>query len=119
MYPLLFPENSILCPTCGSATEHSYWNDVSSTTAQPRLLHDMHNVVLLVSATYVCQNNHRLLAHDESILKLLPDQRMTPFVLLHKAGFTSNFVDTCTALGTHGSNFYNIETFVIERRWES
>ena len=119
MYPTLFPENSIPCPTCGSATEHSYWNDGSSTTAQPRLLHDIHNVVLLVSATYICQNNHRLMAHDESILKLLPDQRMTPFVLLHKAGFTSNFVDTCTALVTHGLNFYNIETFVIERRWES
>ena len=119
IYPILFPEHSTTCPTCGCATEHAYWNDGSSTTAQPRLLHDMHHVVLLVSATYVCENNHRLLAHDESILKHFPERRMIPFELLHRAGFTLNFVNTCTALVTHGLNFYNIESFIIERRWEA
>jgi hypothetical protein len=76
-------------------------------------------VVLLVSATYVCENNHRLLAHDESILKHFPERRMIPFELQHRAGFTLNFLDTCTALVTHGLNFYNIESFIIERRWEA
>lgn len=118
-YPTLFPPSSIKSPSCGCATQHSYWNDGSSSTTQPRLLHDIHNVALLVSATYICENRHRLLAHDESILKCFTTQCMIPFVLFARAGFTLEFVNTCMALVTHGLNFYNIESFIIERRWEA
>lgn len=115
-YPTLFSHK---CPSCGCALQHSYWNDGSSSTSQPRLLHDIHNVALLVSATYICENKHRLLAHDECILKCFTAQRMIPFVLLFRTGFTLEFIDTCMSLVTHGLNFYNIESFITERRWET
>ena len=118
-FSTIFPEDSIKCPTCGCAVKHAYWNDGSSARAQPRLLHDSERITLLVSATYVCVNNHRLLAHDESILKLFPEHHMIPFELLHRAGFTRNCMDTCIALVTRGLNFHNVESFIAERRWEA
>ena len=118
-YPTLFPPGSLQCPSCGCALQHSYWNDGSSSTSQPRLLHDIHNVALLVSATYICENRHRVLAHDECILKCFTAQRMIPFVLLFRTGFTLEFIDTCMALVTRGLNFYNIESFITEKRWET
>ena len=75
-----------------------YWNDGSSASMQPRLVHDMDNVVLLVSAVYICENRHKLLAHDESVLKCFPSCCMIPFVLLSQTGFTSQLVNTCTLL---------------------
>ena len=115
-YPSIFPPGSILCNVCGGMTRLSYWNDGSSSSTQPRTLHDMHNVVLLVSAVHTCDSSHKLLAHDESVLQCFPTCRMIPFILLLKTGFTSDLVDTCTSLCVHGMNFYKIETFIQERR---
>ena len=117
MYPSIFPPGSIKCPSCGSSTHQSYWNDGSSASKQPRLIHDMDNVVLLVSAVYRCENGHKLLAHDDSILKCFPLKSMIPFILLSRTGFTRQFVNACTSLCRRGLNFYNIETMIIERRW--
>ena len=78
-YPSLFPSGS---SSCGGSTRFQYWNDGSSSSTQPRVLHDMHNIVLLVSAVYMCDNGHKLLAHDASVLKRFPTHRVIPFVLL-------------------------------------
>ena len=118
-YPSFFPSGSIQCCSCGGSTRFQYWNDGSSSSTQPRVLHDMHNIVLLVSAVYRCDNGHKLLAHDESVLKCFPTHRVIPFVLLSRTGFTMDLVNTCTSLCTHGMNFYKIETFVAERRLDT
>ena len=118
-YPSLFPSGSIQCCSCGGSTRFQYWNDGSSSSTQPRVLHDMHNIVLLVSAVYMCDNGHKLLAHDTSVLKRFPTHRVIPFVLLSRTGFTMDLVNTCTSLCTHGMNFYKIETFVAERRLDT
>lgn len=115
-HPTLFPPGSINCPTCGGCTQHSYWNDGSSESTQPRLIHDIQNVVHLVSAVYPCDNK---LSHDEMILKQFTLHCMIPFILLCRTGFTLELVTTCTALCTCGMNFYNIETFTTGQRWES
>lgn len=118
-YPTLFPPGSILCPTCGGTTKFSYWNDGSSTSTQPRILHDLHNTVLLVSAVYACDNRHNLLAYNDIILQRFPTCCMIPFILLSRTGFTTDLVNMCTSLCTHGMNFYNIETFILERRLDA
>ena len=79
----------------------------------------MHSTILLVSAVYACDTGHKVLAHDESVLKHFPTRRMVPFILLLKTGFTTELVDTCTSLCTHGMNFYKIETFIQERRLDT
>lgn len=79
----------------------------------------MHFTVLLVSAVYACESGHKVLAHDESVLKVFPSHQMVPFILLFKTGFTVELVDTCTSLCIHGMNFYKIETFILERRLDT
>ena len=44
---------------------------------------------------------------------------MVPFILLSRTGFTTDLVNMCTSLCTRGMNFYNIETFILERRLDA
>lgn len=104
------------CISCGMPYSMGFWNDGSTCARQPRKLHAMNNVVLLVSAVYVCENNHRLLSHDTVILDCFPLKTVIPFVLLHKTGFVREFVETCTSLIRTGVNFYGMETLIAERR---
>lgn len=105
--------------SCGSAMYEGYWNDGTSDAKQPRILHGFDNIIVLVSAVYVCYNRHKMLAHDETILQLFPSSAVIPFVLLHKTGFTRELVDTCTVFSRRGINFYRLESLILERRWES
>ena len=114
----MFPPGSISCPVCGNPTQHSYWNDGSSSSRQPQFIHDMDNIVYLVSAVYYCENRHKVLAHDEKVLNMFPSPSMIPFVLLRRTGMTSSLANLCTSLTVQGMNFHNImETLLIQRRW--
>ena len=106
------------CHVCASAIYLSRWTDGSSSSFEPRVLHGISSTVLLISAVYSCEHSHRLLAHDEIILKLIKGSSV-PFVLLHRTGFTSAFADTCTAFVRQGVNFYQMETMITELRWEA
>ena len=92
-----------------------FWNDGSAASRNPRKLHAMDNIVLLVSAVYTCDNKHRLLSHDPLILDCYPLKSIIPFVFLHKTGFVGDFAETCTSLIRSGLNFYALETLVVER----
>ena len=116
-FPDLFPPESIMCPSCGSPTSFYYWNDGSASHLQPRIIHDVENYVLLVSAVYVCPSRHRLLANDVTVLEKFPS--IVPFVLCHRTGFTENLISLCYRLLVHGVNFYQIESLVLEKRWVS
>jgi len=105
------------CHQCGNLMNNSYWNDGSTSTKQPRMIHGVNDVVYLVSAVYTCDNRHKILAHDESILKLLP-QTLIPFMLSHKTGFTKDLYDMCTSFCRKGINFYSMESLLLEKRWE-
>ena len=96
----------------------AYWNDGSSTAKHPRVLHGISDQVLLVSAVYSCEKRHKILAHDEIVLKQLTSH-LIPFCLLHKTSFTRELVDICQAFCRQGINFYCMETLILEKRWES
>ena len=96
----------------------AYWNDGSSTAKQPCVLHGLNDQVLLVSVVYSCEKRHKILAHDELVLKQLPSH-LIPFCLLHKTGFTRELFDTCQAFCRQGIDFYSMETLIIEKRWEN
>ena len=74
----IFPKQSILCPLCELPTQHSHWNDGSTSSTQPRLIHDLDNMVYLVSAVYTCKKKHKLLTHDEVILTRFPTPTLIP-----------------------------------------
>ena len=114
IYPSVFP---MKCTLCGNSMFEAYWNDGSSSSKQPRTIHGIDDIVLLVSAVYTCEKRHKTLAHDEIVLKQLPEP-MIPFCLLHKTGFTKELVDLCVALCRQGINFYSMESLILEKRWE-
>ena len=95
----------------------SYWNDGSNDARKPRMVHGINDIVYLVSAVFVCDKRHKMLAHDESILQLLP-KSLIPFILSHQTGFTKELSDLCTTLCKRGINFYNMESLILEKRWE-
>lgn len=107
----------INCPDCGSSCGMKHWNDGSCESQQPRLLHAFDNIVVLVSAVYECMHGHLIFAHDARILDSLPSEVEIPFVLLHRTGFTTQFIEMCNSLVRSGMNFYNIESLIIEKRW--
>ena len=116
-HPNIFPLDSIICPTCGHPARHTNWKDGSSSSLQPRLIPDIENIAYLVSTVYSCDNGHRLLAHDESVLPRFPSSSMIPFVLYRRTGVTISLASMCTSLSVNGLNFHNMETFIIHRRW--
>ena len=63
----------------------SYWNDGSNNARKPRMVHGIDDSVYLVSAVFVCDKRHKMLAYDESILQLLP-KSLIPFILSHQTG---------------------------------
>ena len=87
-HPDIVPPGSIKCPHCGMFMNERYWNDGSSESKQPRILQGVDNIVVLVSIVYVCDNMHKMVAHDDIILKSFPSADMMPFLLLHRTGFT-------------------------------
>ena len=91
----------------------------SSVAKQPCIIHDLHHVVFLVSAVYTCAGQHKLLAHDSTILSHFPSDHMVPFVLFSRTGFTVDLVRLCTGLCTQGMNFLAIERFIMERHMET
>ena len=70
----------------------------------------------MVSRVYVCADNKALFAHDERLLKILPSNCHIPFILLHKTGYTKQFVEEILALCRSGITFYKIESMIIEAR---
>ena len=80
MYPKLMSQHMLKCNECGSIMNNSYWNDGSSSTKQPCMIHGLNDIVYLVSAVYTCDKRHKILAHNENIFKLLPKTLM-PFIL--------------------------------------
>lgn len=115
-HPAVVRERLSQCIVCRTPYSMGHYNDGSSSSRQPRMIHAVDNIVFLVSAVYICENNHRLLAHDAAILNCFPVKSVVPFMLVHKTGFLRAFADMCTSLVRSGMNFYAIETYIMERR---
>lgn len=94
-------------------THNKYWAD-GTHSFQPRTIHSFDHLVLLVSRVYQCISKQTLLAHDERLLQTLAKSMNVPFVLLHKTGFTKEFIKKVVALCNNGLNFFKIESMSIE-----
>lgn len=116
----LFPERSIKClhGNCNKLATTAYWNDGSTYSRQPRLIHDVKDVVLLVCAVYMCEDRHKILAHDPRVLSML-HSTMIPFFLLHRSGFSCDLVDLIMAICPNGMNFHSLEAAIKKIRWEN
>ena len=107
------------CPLCSTPLKqhNGHWAD-GSISYKPRVLQSFRHIALLVSQVYVCTDNKALFVHDERLLKILPSSFEIPFILLHKTGYTKQFVEEILVLCRSGMNFYKIESMIIEARWD-
>ena len=96
-FPLLRREIEI-CPH----EEFYEWANGRTKSIQPRLLHDTQHVTLLVGAIYSCsETNHKVHSTDPRILAKLSCSSL-PFHLLHRSGFTHEFVNYVVSLAKEG-----------------
>ncbi len=115
--PIISHHVILTCFSCKENLQLSSWNDGSLKYNTPRLIQDLKCHVLLVSAVYTCKNGHRILSHDERILKEI-NPIAIPFVLLHKTGFTKDFVNFCCTLCQSVMNFHSLEKAIAQMRWQ-
>ena len=92
------------------------WKCGQTNALQPRVLHCLSHTVLLVSVVYTCENGHEIPSTDPRILQMLKVEEHVPFILLHRTGFTRDFVHTILLLYIQGMPLKSIETFVWECR---
>ena len=110
------------CPFCAEEQQtctlliSGLWTDGSSNCRyEPRIVYDMNGYLLLVSAVYVCSQNHQVPSHHPSILSRLPSSCYNRFYLTNRAGFTVELLSQITTLVDHGSSFHAIEGIVREQ----
>jgi len=111
-------EKTTKCPHCQEYlhSHEKYWAD-GTQPYQPRTIHSFDHTVLLVSRVYRCFSWQVLLAHDERLLQTLAKYIDIPFVLLHKTGYTKEFINKVVALCNNGINLFKIESMCIEEHW--
>ena len=116
IYPQFITPGSIKCTICGSPLLEGYWNDGSSASKQPRIIHGVDRMVLLVCAVYICDNRHKMVSCDEivSIENHHPILSITPHRYYQRPpGYIGFFVQTGCELLQHG-----MESYIMERRWK-
>ena len=103
------------CVECSKPVDRKVWKISQSQALQPRLLHDIDSMVVLISCQYVCPNNHHYLTTDPRILEVMKSEDI-PFVLLHKSGFVKSFVHRVIGLISEGMTIAAVERFITEQR---
>lgn len=106
------------CIECAQPTIRNAWKVGQSRGLQPRVIHDIDLVVLLVSCQYKCCNGHCILTTDPRILELVSVEHI-PFILLHKTGFTKSFARKVIGLLEEGMSISSIERFIKQQRRSS
>lgn len=114
MYPNVIP-NICTVEACSSVLCIKEWRIGQSQALQPRILHSVECIVLLVSPQYSCEQGHTLCCTDPRLFSDLIDE-LIPFVLLHRTGFTREFVHTVIRLLHEGLTARSIERFIQGRR---
>ena len=107
------------CPDCAMSLERKQWQNKQQPGMQPRLLHDVDSIVLLVSRTYVCATGHRFLSHDPQVLERFSCASQIPFALSHKAGLTMRCLSVVRTLIAKGKSITTIEAVLKDSRKEA
>ena len=100
---------------CSSIMHLKEWRIGQSQALQPRILHSTDNIVILVAAQYCCEHGHVTCCTDPRLSHDINDH-LIPFVLLHRTGFTTDFVHTVIELMHEGLTARGIERFIEGRR---
>ena len=104
------------CPTenCTGILMFHTWPIGQSKGKTPRLLHDICNIVLLVGAIYKCNKDHIIYSTDPRFIKRI--DRILPFILLHRTGYTRTFIHCVHSLVQNGLSMQAIAQHISDLR---
>lgn len=106
---------NVLCVECNQKIERKLWKLGQSPAFEPRIVHDINSVVVLISCQYICLNNHTYLTTDPRLLQQISPE-CVPFVLLHKTGFLKSFIAHIVGLVNEGLGISAVERFIRNQR---
>lgn len=111
-------QGGIVCPNCSQPLNNLvYWKWGQSDGTQPRIVHNLETVVILVPAVYACVHEHTMVATDPRILKMLEFEQL-PFILLYRTGFTKAFINSVIQLVKRGMTIVQLEKYIMDCRRE-
>lgn len=107
------------CPIegCKGVIHIHGWTIGSTSGTQPRILHDLNYVILLVGAIYRCNFNssHVIYSTDPRVINKI-NPVWLPFHLLHRSGYTHHFVQSVINLVQEGLSVEAISRHVKNQR---
>lgn len=103
------------CIECGSDITRRAWRLGQSAALQPRLIHSIDTMIVLIASEYICSNRHIHLTTDARLLGLI-SSNCIPFVLLHRTGFMKSFMNQVIGLVNEGLCIQAIERFISNQR---
>lgn len=107
-----------LVESCDSVMHFQCWRTGSHKGNQPRVIHSIESTILLVTAEYSCGNGHIIFGSDSRIIQIIPAQ-FVPFVLLHRTGFTKQFISTAIHLIGEGQSIHSVIRYITAQRNEN
>ena len=100
--PLEQYPTAYFCPKCTSTSAVGLtpvrWQDGSSSTAAPRMIHGYNGPVFLVGRVYKCSKGHDILGYHPALISQVPVQEAIPFELWHRTGFTRDLMEVVHSL---------------------
>ena len=115
-FPLLSKEIE-MCPheNCTGKLVFFEWSNGRTKSIQPRLLHDTHHLILLVGAIYTCSDtNNKVHSTDPRLISKLD----STILLLHRSGFSHEFVTSVVNLAKEGLPIAAIARHIQKQREE-
>ena len=107
------------CPNegCKGVLHIHGWTTGSTSGTQPRILHDINYMILLLGAIYQCDldSSHIIYSTDPRILSQI-NQLWIPFHLLHRSGCTHSFVQSVVNLVQEGLPINAISRHIKHQR---
>jgi hypothetical protein len=99
------------CVECNQPIQRTAWKVGQSQGLQPRVLHDIDSVVILVA----CQYSDTFLTTDPRVLELISTENI-PFILLHRSGFMKSFCRKVIGLIGEAMSISAVERYIKEQR---
>lgn len=113
----------LTCPKCPSNVVSTlravgWMTGIESRRMEPRKIHGIRGVVLLVSRVYRCnQERHEVFAHHPGVLKQIHTPSVIPFKLWHKTGFTVELLQLVDSMLTGGVTICGIQEMLKRRAY--
>ena len=107
-----FVKVGLECPVCHCKVIKKTWRTGYTQGKDPRILYSFDKAILLLGATYLCQNKHETISYDPRISAYYKSKSSLPFILGHRCGFTREFFNNLVSHLSQGISFQGLEQLI-------